>query len=521
MPHPSDQILTAAQMRAAEAALIARGTSVEELMQRAGRGTAEWVWRIAGGRSVTVLTGPGNNGGDGWVIAEAIRQRGGDVAVVMAAEPATDAARNARAAYRGPVLGPDAERHGEVFVDCLFGTGLTRPLSGHDAALLARLAGSHARRVAVDLPSGIESDLGLPLNPGLPDWDLVVALGAWKPAHFLMPAAAAMSAVRLVEIGLGPVDGAARVIGRPHLQAPAADAHKYTRGLLGVIGGAMPGAALLAARAAQGAGAGYVKLYGHAPTAVPADLVVDATRWPRHCSTSGFPPAGGTGAGPGWHAREALAVALSEQRPLVLDADALVLLGPRSLAEHAAPVIATPHDGELFALERSFALDGIGGKVERALALARAANLVVLAKGPDSVVAAPDGRVAYAPRGPSWLSTAGTGDVLAGIIASRLACGTEAFRGGVPGPVAAQRSRAAGGTGLQRRAACRLRAERLRGLPVISCFTQRRREERGGAERLDLRRSRLVHSALRFRSGRQCMSRLRRVAQSPLRRVFA
>lgn len=434
MPRPSDQVLTAAQMRAAEQALIAAGTGVDELMQRAGRGAAEWVWRIAGGRSVTVLTGPGNNGGDGWVIAEAIRQRGGDVAVVMAAEPATDAARNARAAYGGPVLARDAERHGEVFIDCLFGTGLTRSLSGHDAALLTRLAGSHARRVAIDLPSGIESDLGLPLNPGLPDWDLVVALGAWKPAHFLMPAAATMGAVRLVEIGVGPVDGAARAIGRPHLSAPAADAHKYTRGLLGVVGGAMPGAALLSARAAQGAGAGYVRLYGHAPATVPADLVADpaplaeALLDKRIAALLIGPGLGRDGA-----AREALAVALAEQRPMVLDADALVLLGPRSLAEHRAPVIATPHEGELFSLERSFALDGSGGKVERAMALARAANMVVLAKGPDSVVAAPDGRVAYAPRGPSWLSAAGTGDVLAGIIASRLACGTEVFEAACQG----------------------------------------------------------------------------------------
>ncbi|MFN3517196.1 MAG: NAD(P)H-hydrate dehydratase [Novosphingobium sp.] len=434
MPRPSDQVLTAAQMRAAEAALIAGGTSVDELMQRAGRGAAEWVWRIAGGRSVTVLTGPGNNGGDGWVIAEAIRQRGGDVVVVKAAEPASDAAKNARAAYGGPVLGPDAQRHGQVFVDCLFGTGLTRPLSGHDAALLARLARSHARRVAIDLPSGIESDLGLPLNSGLPDWDLVVALGAWKPAHFLMPAAATMAAARLVEIGVDPVCGAARAISRPDLCAPAVDAHKYTRGLLGVVGGAMPGAALLSARAAQGAGAGYVKLYGHAPASVPADLVADATPLDEALLDKRLAALLiGPGLGRDGAARASLAAALSVQRPMVLDADALVLLGPRSLAEHAAPVIVTPHDGELFSLERSFALDGSGGKVERALALARAANMVVLAKGPDSVVAAPDGRVAYAPRGPSWLSTAGSGDVLAGIIASRFACGAEAFEAACQG----------------------------------------------------------------------------------------
>ena len=164
MPRRADQVLTVAQMRAAEEALIAGGTSVDELMQRAGRGAAEWVWRISGARAVTVLCGPGNNGGDGYVIAEAIRERGGEVAVIAALDPATPAARNARALYCGPVLSPDATRRGEVLVDCLFGSGLTRPLSAAHCELLARLAASHERRVAVDLPSGVDSDLGLVLN---------------------------------------------------------------------------------------------------------------------------------------------------------------------------------------------------------------------------------------------------------------------------------------------------------------------------------------------------------------------
>lgn len=428
MPAPNDLVLTAAQMREAEGALIAAGTSVDALMQRAGRGAAEWVWRISGGYPVTVLSGPGNNGGDGWVIAEAIRQRGGDVAVVMAAEPATPAARNARACYRGAVLGPDALRHGEVLVDCLFGTGLTRPLTAEHLALLGQLAASHQKRVAVDLPSGIESDLGQPLNHGLPSYDLTLALGAWKPAHFLMPAAAAMGVLRLVGIGIEPQAGAASLISQPDLAAPPADAHKYTRGLLGIVAGTMPGAALLAAKAAQGAGAGYVKLFGSVPANVPVDLVIDdqplaeALLDKRIAALLIGPGLGRDGA-----AREALAVILSEQRPTVLDADALVLLGPRLLAEHSAPLVATPHEGELFSLERAFELDGAGGKVERARALARASGMVIVAKGPDSVVAAPDGRVAFAPRGPSWLSTAGTGDVLAGTIASRMACGVEPF----------------------------------------------------------------------------------------------
>ena len=132
-------------MRAAEDGLIAGGTSVDELMQRAGRGAADWVWRLAANHRVTVLCGPGNNGGDGYVIAEAIRERGGKVAVIAATEPKTEAAKVARALFCGEVLGPDAERHGEVFVDCLFGSGLTRPLLDEHVDLLNRLA---ARRVS-------------------------------------------------------------------------------------------------------------------------------------------------------------------------------------------------------------------------------------------------------------------------------------------------------------------------------------------------------------------------------------
>ncbi|HEX4847900.1 MAG TPA: NAD(P)H-hydrate epimerase, partial [Novosphingobium sp.] len=279
MPRPSDLILTAAHMRAAEEALIAAGTSVDELMQRAGQGAADWVWRISGGRAVTVLCGPGNNGGDGWVIAETLRQRGSDVAVVMAAEPATDAARTARALYKGQVLLPDAERHGEVLVDCLFGTGLTRPLSEDHLALMQRLAASHDKRIAVDLPSGVSSDDGALLSDGLPHNDLTIALGAWKHAHYVMPAAARMGALRRVDIGITPVRNDFTmpwVLRRPVLTPPAADANKYSRGMVGIVVGDMPGAALLAAKAAMASGAGYVKLLSDGQAvAAPADLVVD------------------------------------------------------------------------------------------------------------------------------------------------------------------------------------------------------------------------------------------------------
>lgn len=426
---PSDQILTVAQMRAAEDALIKGGTSVDALMQCAGRGAAEYVWRMAAGRPVTVLCGPGNNGGDGYVIAEVIRERGGAAIVVAAMDPVTDAARTARALFQGVVRSPSDLPQGEVLVDCLFGSGLTRPLSSEHLALLQALCVSHRHRIAIDLPSGVDSDRGLLLNQSLPQFDLTIALGAWKFAHFLMPASATMGAQKLVEIGVAEVEGAARRIARPHFSSPAPADHKYTRGLLAVVGGAMPGAAVLAANAAQGAGAGYVKLFADiAPGSVPADLVVETGKLSDVLSDDrNRAILAGPGLGRDGAARERLAVALADPVPAVLDADALVLLAPRNLAERRAPTIATPHEGELAALERAFDCDGAGSKVERATALARASGLFVVAKGPDTVVAAPDGRLACAPRASSWLSTAGTGDVLAGTIASRLAAGADAF----------------------------------------------------------------------------------------------
>src|SRR5512139_637030 len=187
MPHAEppalDQILTVSQMREAEAALISAGSSVDALMQIAGRGAAEWVWRIAGHHKVTVLCGPGNNGGDGYVIAETIRARGGKVQVVAASGPRTDAARAARALYGGEVLGPDGKTNGDCLVDCLYGSGLTRPLDAGDLALLSRLAAGHRHVIAVDVPSGVQSDNGMLLNEGLPACDLTIALGAWKFAH--------------------------------------------------------------------------------------------------------------------------------------------------------------------------------------------------------------------------------------------------------------------------------------------------------------------------------------------------
>ena len=420
------QILTAAQMRAAEQALFDAGTSVSELMEVAASGAAEWIRRVAAGRSVTVLCGPGNNGGDGYVIARRLREAGNSVSVIAPLPPKTEAARQARHLWDGPVSS-DGGAQGDVFVDCLFGSGLARPLIAEHALLMRDLAARHRLRVAVDLPSGIASDSGAVINERLPAYDLTLALGAWKFAHWSLPGRALMGQMRLVPIGIAAVTGAAQLIGRPQIAPPGAESHKYLRGLLGVLGGAMPGAGLLAAAAAQRAGAGYVKLLAAAPDPrTPPEIVTDgaplaqALADPRMAAVLVGP-----GLGRDATARAILSEALRYARALVLDADALMLLAPADLGRKV-PILATPHDGELAALCRNFGVIA-DTRRDRALALAKVSGMVVLAKGPDTLIAAPDGRLALAPPAPSWLSVAGSGDVLAGIAASRMATGRDPF----------------------------------------------------------------------------------------------
>ena len=423
----SSQILTVAQMQAAEQAILDQGTSIEELMEIAAGGAAEWIRRVAAGRSVTVLCGPGNNGGDGYVIARRLREFGNAVQVIAPIPPATDAARTARSKWGTEVLTSGNGSDNDVFVDCLFGSGLARALSPEHAVLLLDVSERHVLKVAVDLPSGIESDSGALLNERLPRFDLTLALGAWKYAHFTLPGRAQMGSMRLVPIGVGPVEGAAQLVSKPYLEAPALDSHKYRRGLATIAGGEMPGAAVLAAHAAQRGGAGYVKLLAQAAhPSGGAGLVTDTKPLDEALDDERIDAVlAGPGLGRSDFARALLCTAIRKAKALVLDADALVLLAP-SMLERDIPILATPHDGELETLCRSFSVIAEGRR-DRAIALAKATGMVICAKGPDTVVAAPDGRLAIAPPAPSWLSVAGTGDVLAGIAVSRMATGQDPF----------------------------------------------------------------------------------------------
>ncbi|WP_232725716.1 NAD(P)H-hydrate dehydratase [Qipengyuania seohaensis] len=416
----SEPVLTVSEMVAAEKAAMAAGVSEWDLMLKAGQGAARWVHRAAGGRPVTVLCGPGNNGGDGYVIAEDLRSRGYDVDVIAPVEPSTDTAGTARSRFGGDSREKGRLEHA-IVVDCLFGYGLSRQVEGAFRELLEQLSASSCFKIAIDVPSAVRSDCGSTLGP-MPRYDLTIALGAWKQAHFLMPSVARMGEKKLVDLGL-PFDGVHGFLSsRPVLSAPAADAHKYTRGLVAVVAGEMPGAPLLSCEAAMRAGAGYVKLFSdRSHPDAPADLVIVDNDLDVALNDDRIDALlVGPGLGRGATSRERLAAALTSGRQCVLDADALHLLDD-DLMEGVDPsrLLLTPHEGELAALCKSFGVEA-NGKLDRARSLSAATGLTVLAKGPDTILVG-EGTTVFFPQGSSWLSVAGSGDVLAGICAARLA----------------------------------------------------------------------------------------------------
>ena len=419
-------ILTAEEMRVAEAAAIEAGTSVETLMERAGIAAAEAIRAFSGPMRALVLCGPGNNGGDGYVVARALAASGMEVRVAAPAEPKSEAARGARERWDGEIGALDAAQPAPLLVDALFGTGLTRPLDEALSRRLCALAAEARVRVAIDLPSGVATDDGAILSP-VPDCDLTITFQTLKPSHLLQPAARQMGRIVVADIGI-EAQGLLREIGRPALRGPGPDDHKYERGYVAVLAGEMPGASALAAAAALRAGAGYVRLFADefvhgAPNAIvqaPGRAFADDPRIGALAL--------GPGLGTGMSGRDRLEGALAAQAPLVLDADALNLLAGSEPVELEGAIL-TPHEGEFARLFGELT----GGKLERARAAAARSGGVVLLKGADTVVAAPDGRAAIAPPSPAWLASAGTGDVLTGIVAAMRASGLEPFEAACAG----------------------------------------------------------------------------------------
>jgi hydroxyethylthiazole kinase-like uncharacterized protein yjeF len=420
IPIDGQPILSAAAMRAAEERTIAAGSSVPELMARAGAEVARAVQRLAGTHEVLVLCGPGNNGGDGYVAAARLAEAGVKVRVAASAEPRGPAAADARTGWTGAVAPLPEAQPAPVLVDALFGTGLSRGLDDDTAAHLTRLAQRAQLVIAVDLPSGVATDGGAILSDH-PGAQVTLALGALKPAHVLHPAAALCGTVRLLDIGISSdeQDAVIQPLGVP---APVADDHKFSRGMVAVVAGRMPGAAALAATAAARI-AGYTLLLGSTTDRLPHAIVrrrwsVDALADER-IGTIVIGP----GLGRDEDAAAKLHAALASDRALVIDGDALHLLDPARLHGRAAPVILTPHAGEFTKLFGQ----AQGSKIDRARAAAQACGAIVAFKGADTVVAHPDGRTRTAARSVPWLATAGSGDVLAGIAGALLARGHVPF----------------------------------------------------------------------------------------------
>jgi hydroxyethylthiazole kinase-like uncharacterized protein yjeF len=410
-------ILTAEAMRAAEEAAIAGGASVQQLMERAGAALGEAIYRFAGPLPALILCGPGNNGGDGYVAARYLADRGVPVRVAAMAESKSEAARQARTRWKGEVETLWGETRGApLVIDALFGTGLTRGLGPDISALLVRLCGEAVVAVTCDLPSGVASDSGAELSE-TPQFDLTVTFGALKPAHLLHPAMHKCGRVVLDDIGIG-LETNWYEIAAPALPPLAPGGHKYDRGLIHMLAGKMPGAIALSAKAAARAGAGYVRVSTSRPIdGLPSAIVQTDT------AAVDDERIGCLLVGPGMgDLPQVLTLALTSRAPKVLDADAIAFLGdPQRL--NGQDAIITPHEGEF----RKLFGDLPGTKPELALEAARRSGAVVVYKGPDTLVAAPDGRLGLAPPASAWLATAGTGDVLAGVLAALRGRGMAAF----------------------------------------------------------------------------------------------
>jgi hydroxyethylthiazole kinase-like uncharacterized protein yjeF len=415
-------------MRAAEQRCFAAGTPQSELMARAARAVAQEVARLGAGQPVLVLAGPGNNGGDAYGAATLLREWGHDVSVAVLGQSVAGAAADNAAAWSGPVQTLEEATPRPVLVDGLFGIGLSHPLDQDVASHLARLVAGASVSVAIDLPSGLATDSGADLGaPG--GITATVALGALKPAHAIGAGAAKCGHVLLADIGV-EVATDCRTLARPKLHAPSPEAHKYNRGLVVVVGGSMAGASHLAARAALHGGAGYIILATATPPAGGPDAIVHRSVASGNALAALLTEEriGAVVIGPGLgrddSARDLLEAALRSDRDLVIDGDALSLLG-KSAAERlrtrTAKTLLTPHSGEF---SRMF--DTADGKITATLSAARGSGATVVHKGSDTVIANACGDVVVASGASSWLSTAGSGDVLAGLVAARHAAGSTA-----------------------------------------------------------------------------------------------
>ncbi len=453
-PFPTGSVLlTVDEMYRADTAAMSGGVSGETLMENAGRAIAEAISVRYDVRPVTVLCGPGNNGGDGFVVARLLSDIGWPVRVALlgARDKLTGDARIHADRWPGSVdtLSPDCLDGAELVVDAVFGAGLSRPLEGVAGETLAAVAARAVPCVAVDVPSGVHGDTGAVLGSAAPA-ELTVTFFRRKPAHLLFPGRELCGEVVVADIGipesvLGEIAPAQAANGPDLWLAgypwPRFDRHKYSRGHALVVGGAgMTGAARLAAAAARRAGAGVVTVLSP-----PESLLIYRTTQvgtlvarldgpdalaERLADTRSHAVLIGPGNGVGPDTRDNVLAALAAETPAVLDADALTVFAddPDALFDSiAGPCLMTPHEGEFARLFPSLPETG---KLECARHAAQRSGAAVLFKGPDTVIAAPDGRAVINRNAPPDLATAGSGDVLSGIAVGLMAQGMAPFEAG-------------------------------------------------------------------------------------------
>ncbi|MDI7863184.1 NAD(P)H-hydrate dehydratase [Rhizobiaceae bacterium n13] len=455
-------LLTPDEMAAADAAAASSGIDSYGLMERAGQAAAASALRhFPGASRFVALCGPGNNGGDGYVAARALAASGAPTAVFALGDTAKlrgDAARAfANCSLDAEPLSDYAPQPGDVVIDAIFGAGLSRDVPTEVEDVIARVDAANVPIVAVDLPSGLCGRRGTPLGASFRAARTVTFMTR-KPGHLLLPGRKLCGEVEVFDIGI-PHRVIHSVAGRLVENGPErwADAfphagletHKFKRGHLVVFSGGRTatGAARLSAMAGLRTGAGLVTIASppeavavnaNALTAVMLHGIDDLAalkHWLTDSRLSGFVL--GPGFGVGERARQ-FALALAA-RPLVLDADGITSFRdqPELLFSRndggTGSLVLTPHEGEFARLFPDIAATDMAGKVEKAIAAAERANAIVVYKGADTVIAAPDGRAAINANAPPWLATAGSGDVLAGIIGGLLAQGMPAFEAACAG----------------------------------------------------------------------------------------
>lgn len=449
-------LLTPKAMAAVDLAAARSGLDSFALMQRAGQAVAAAALRLfPQALRYVVLCGPGNNGGDGYVAAEALRASGTPVALFHLGDPHALTGDAARAfnlcAVAGEDLGAYRPQAGDVIIDAVFGAGLSRPVPPALAELIGMVTAAQLPVIAADLPSGVCGLTGQVLGAAF-DAMHTVTFMTRKPGHLLMPGRELCGSVEIFDIGIPQrlVRAEAGIIGEntpafwsDQLPRTVIETHKFKRGHLVIFSGSAnaTGAARMSAMAGFRIGAGLVTIASPSEalavnaaslTAIMLHEIddVDAlARWLEDSRLTTFVL--GPGFGIGEKARAF--VGLLRHRNLVLDADGITSFREQqqvlfdAFAEGETRLVLTPHEGEFARLFADIAEDETLGKIEKAQRAAARSHAVVIYKGADSVIAAPDGRALVNSNAPPWLATAGSGDVLAGIIGGLMAQGVPAF----------------------------------------------------------------------------------------------